>query len=89
MSICSSPAQRRPFAQFLHDTFIVDQDGRVLIGYFEQLFRKWCDENGRRDLLRIKKQQFLKHIYTVSGFENVASFKPHGRPRVYTCIRVQ
>jgi hypothetical protein len=50
----------------------------------------WCGKNGRQDILRgITRMNFAGRIRAVGGFEQIDTFKPHGKQRRYKFMRLR
>jgi len=80
-----------PMVEMVRDRFVVDPKGHVECWFAETLFKKWCAEHGRHELLESVKtpSQFSARIKKIAGFENVRTMKPHGQQRRYVGMRVK
>jgi putative DNA primase/helicase len=78
------------FTQFVLETFIADPDASVTVSRAFSELEIWCGKNGRQDILRgITRMNLAGRIRAVGGFEQIDTFKPHGKQRRYKFMRLR
>ena len=78
------------FTQFMLETFIADPDGSVTIARAFAELEAWCAKHGRRDILKgVTRMNFGGRVRAVAGFEQIDTFKPHGKQRRYKFMRLR
>src|SRR5450759_5418481 len=73
-----------PYTAFMDEHFVIDAtaDGPTISG-FHETFKRWAEDNGRFDLVRISKNNLIKHIRAIDEWEWLKEWKPHGSVRRY------
>jgi putative DNA primase/helicase len=79
-----------PYAAFMHECVVKDDasEGPTCTGFYAA-FKRWCEDNGRIDVLRsTPSQKLITYINRLDEWEWLKSWKPHGSPRRYGGIKL-
>jgi putative DNA primase/helicase len=79
-----------PFSAMAMECFVPDPEGSVIKVVAYCVFERWCQENSRQDILRTTPNNaFGRKLQSVTGFENITTFQPHGQQRQWVGIRLR
>jgi putative DNA primase/helicase len=83
-------AKSDPFTAMALECFIRDPAGMVSRGAAFARFERWCNDNGRTDLLlTTRRRNFGEKLRAVPGFENLTAYRPHGEDRHWVGISLR
>jgi putative DNA primase/helicase len=77
-----------PYAAYMQDCWIRDDNAKgPPIQWFLDVFKQWCEDNGRFDLRRTNSQMLIKHIRAMPEWGWITVYRPHNDPRRYAGLR--